>query len=175
MAVEFQVDEKKILQKAINKTIKQVQDLTVPYKLMTREWFKGNRSQFDLGRQGPGKYEDFTQESSDQKFRDVGFVYPILVRSGKLMRSMTQPRNPDAVTKIINKKVLTLGTKATSKGGAPYAFFLHFGTKFMPARPVVILGVEQVATTVQKRRIKIWVNMLNDFVVQKSEGFGINV
>lgn len=175
MAVEFQVDDKRIFNDAILKARKEIADLRVPFSLMTKAWFKGNVSQFDLSRQGPGKYDDFTQESSDQKFRDVGFVYPILVRSGKLMRSMTQPQNQDAITKVVNKNTLVLGTKVTGEGGAPYPFFLHFGTKFMPARPVVLLGVEQVATTQQNKRVKLWVKTLEDFVIQKSEGFGKNV
>ena len=138
---------------------------------MTKAWFKGNRSQFDLGRQGPGKYKDLSDQYKDQKERETGFTYPILVRSGKLMRSMIQPDNSDSVNKIVNKNILVLGTKVTGKKNAPYPFFLHFGTKKMSARPVVILGVEQVATREQKIRIKLWVEMLNDFVQQKSEGF----
>lgn len=175
--IQFQVDQKKSFSTAVFKTGKKLDNLSVPLKLISRSWFKGNRSQFDLGRKGPGKYKDFKNEDvKEQKAREVGFTYPILVRSGKLMRSMTDSTNPDSVNKIINKKILILGTKVTGKKNAPYPFFLNFGTKFTAGpRPVVLLGVEQVASGDQKRRMKSWKYMLEDFVIQKSKGFAKNV
>lgn len=175
--IKFQVDEKLKFNKAVIKARKKLDNLSVPLKLISRSWFKGNRSQFDLGRKGPGKYIDFKYEDvKEQKEREVGFVYPILVRSGKLMRSMTDASNPDSVNKIVNKRVLILGTKVTGKNNAPYPFFLNFGTKFTAgARPVVLLGSEQVATQDQSRRMKTWVHTLEDFVIQKSKGFAKNV
>ena len=170
---QYKVDPNKKLDKAIQKTIKELGDLTVPLTLMSREWYKGNRSIFDLGRQGPGKYTDLTDEYSDQKFRDVGFVYPILVRSGKLMRSMTIPDDPNSVNTVINKVSLILGTKVTNKKGKPYPIYLQAGsTKIgLPSRPHVLLGGEQVATSQINQRNKAWIKRLNDWVVQQSEGF----
>lgn len=184
---KYKVDPQDQLNQAINKAIKGVNDLTVPLKLMTREWFKGNRSQFDEGRKGPGKYKnaDLSPLYKKQKKRAIGSAYPILrgflrvskgkyKKSGKLAASMTIPGNSGSVNKIVNKKILVLGTKVKSKKGAPYPFFLHFGTKKMPARPVVLLGVEQVATRDQNKRVQNWTQMLGDYVVQVSEGFASN-
>ena len=59
---KYDVDPDGKFKTEIAKAIKSVGDLTIPFQLMTREWFKGNRSIFDEGRQGPGKYKDLSAE-----------------------------------------------------------------------------------------------------------------
>ena len=151
---------------------------------MTREWYKGNRSIFDEGRKGRGKYIDLTPKYKKAKIKAIGGAYPILRgflkppgqkarKSGKLARSMTDPANADTVATIINKKALILGTKVTNEDGEPYPQFLHFGTKKMAARPFVLIGGEQVATNEINKRRENWINMLKDFVIQSSEGFAV--
>lgn len=179
--VDYKVDPDKEFQREINKSFRKLGDLTIPFKLMSREWFKGNRAIFDPSRQSPGKYVDLTPKYKKAKTKAIGSPYPILRgflkpagqparKSGKLAESMLDPRNPDAISTIINKKILILGTKVKSEG-APYPAFLHFGTSKMAARPFVLIGGEQVAPREINIRRENWVEMLKDYVLQVSEGF----
>lgn len=180
--IGWNVDPDKKFEKALGKSFKQLGDLTKPYKLMGREWFKANRSIFDEGRKSRGKYDDLSPKYKKAKERAIGSAYPILRgfvkekgvparKSGKLAKSMIEPENKDAINVIVNKKILVLGTKVTDKDGSPYPSFLNFGTNKMPPRPFMLLGGEQVAPKRINVRRDIWINMLQDFVIQKSEGF----
>lgn len=172
VATSYEVDSEKRLDKAIKKAIKEVEDLTLPFSLISKSWFKGNRSIFDMGRKGPGKYEDYDGGAESayatRKKKTYGFVYPMLVASGKLKESMINPNSSDSINSVINKKTLELGTSVTSAAGAPYPSYLHYGTKFMPARPVVLFGSEQVAPSELNKRVSIWVKIIEDYVLQVS-------
>lgn len=180
--ISANVDPNKDFRRELKIALKKLEDLTIPFTLMSREWFKANRSIFDEGRKGPGKYADLSPKYKQAKTRAIGSPYPILrgfvkepgqpaKKSGKLADSMINPTNSDSVNKIINKKALVLGTKVTSEDGAPYPLYLHFGTRKMPARPFVLLGGEQVATREINQRTKNWAMMLQDYVNQVSQGF----
>lgn len=169
MAV-YIIDPDQKFQKAVNLAGKLVDDLTVPLTLITQSWFQGNKSIFLL--KGPGKFVDLSEKYKLLKKRTVGFIYPILKSSGKLEGSLTDASHPNSIAQIINKKSLILGTNVESKKGAPYARFLHFGTKNMQARPVVLFGVEQVAPKALNKRVEIWANTLLDFAFVKSATFG---
>jgi phage gpG-like protein len=164
MAVRFQVDPDKEFQKAIAKVVKEVDDLTIPFQEMTRSWFKSNRAIFAL--KSPGKYTDLTANYKKQKVKAVGFIYPILKRSGRLADSITKPDSSDAITEIINKKTLVLGSKV------PYGSAHQFGTKVLPQRPWILLGAEQTAPEEINRRRDAWVALLADYLAQKSAQLG---
>lgn len=180
--ISWEVDPDKKFERALKVANRELSDLTIPYKLMTREWFKGNRSIFDEGRKGPGKYADLSPSYKRAKKKAIGSPYPILrgfvrlsggrgKKSGKLAKSMLEPGDKGAVNFIVNKKILVLGTSVTSKDGSPYPGFLHFGTSKMPARPFVLIGGEQVATKQVNKRRENWIKLLEDFAIQKSKGF----
>lgn len=175
---------------SIRDAVKKVGDLTIPFKLMTREWFKSNRSIFDKGRKGPGKYpvlgginpeavdrygvsnQEKAHRAKERETAKYGrpFIYPILVRSGKLKRSMTEPDNPDAVNLIINKSSLILGTSVTDKRNYPYPIALQAGASGMyHPRPFVLLGPEQVAEAPINKRQENWMNILSDYVAKVLE------
>ena len=162
--INFEGDPEKRLTKAILKASKKVEDLTVPLTLMTREWYKSNRSIFDKRRKGPGKYEDLSPKYKIIKEAKYGFTYPILRASGRLAESMTSPQSPESINRIINKKALELGTST------PYASYLHFGTKKMPARPLALIGAEQVAPKLINQRLENWVKLMEDWVYQVTSG-----
>jgi hypothetical protein len=177
---EYKFDPDGKLEKALDETFKKTKDLTLPYTLMTREWFKANRTIFDLGRKSRGKYAELSPKYKKTKERYLGSAYPILSgffkekgrparRSHKLAKSMTDPRNPDSVAKIINKAILILGTKVKSKKNHLYPASLHYGTKKMPARPVVLSGAEQVAPDRVLKRNKLWIKMLKKYIFQISK------
>ncbi len=164
MVIDFVVDPDNEFKKAIQKASEEVEDLTIPFTLMEQSWFKSNRAIFSL--KGPGKYSDLSEVYKPRKKKDVGFIYPILRRLGALESSLTVPGDEDSVATILNKKTLVLGTKT------PYAGFLHGGTSRMPARPMVLVGAEQVAPDEINRRRLAWIEILGDYVLQKAKQVG---
>ena len=164
MVVKFEVDVDKEFKRALESAAKAVGDLTIPLTLITQSWFKSNRAIFDL--KGPGKYEDLNKDYKPRKRAAVGFVYPILKRTGALERSITDPKDSDAISEIINGKTAILGSKI------PYGPYHQLGTKKMPARPFVLIGAEQTAPPELNKRRDAWVALIEKFVLDKSSQFG---
>lgn len=165
------IDPKGEFFKAIKKAQKEVGDLRTPFKEITASWYRGNKSIFTL--KGPGKYKPLSEKYKKQKIKDVGFAYPALERSGHLKRSLTVPGHENSIVNIINKSILVLGTNVTTKDGKPYAIFNHKGSKKigLPARPVVLLGVEQVSNPIINKRVELWTRVIQEYVQEKSRGF----
>ena len=161
--VKYSVDPDKEFQQAIRDAIGQVDDLTLPFQLITKSWFRSNKAIFSL--KGKGKYQDLTPNYKKQKQKAVGFIYPILRRSGRLEGSITDPSSKDAVNLIINKKTLILGTKVPY--GAPH----QLGLK-VPKRPFLLIGGEQTAPDEINRRRDAWISTLESYVLQVSEKVG---
>jgi len=170
--IKYEVDPNKRLQTSIDEAIKEIGDLTVPYKLMARQWFKGNLTIFDKGRVGPGKYQDLSPKYKKQKQKNLGFVYPILLATGRIKESVTNPTDKNAINYIVNRKYLFLGTNAVTKKNAPYAIFLQKGTNKSPPRPFVLIGAEQIADSSQNARLEAWISTINDYVIKKLEKLG---
>jgi phage gpG-like protein len=164
MAMTIDVFDRE-LQNAIDRVLKDVDDLTIPFTLITQSWFKSNRSLFAEKKSAPsgGKWADLSELYKPIKKKRWGFLYPILVASGAMMSSITFPNNPDSIHMIINKQTLVLGTKHKL---APYH---HYGTNHIPARPFILVGSEQVAPPELNRRREAWIKILNDFVIQRSQ------
>lgn len=147
------------LQRALNKASKQVSDLTIPFTLIAKSWFKSNKAIYAL--KGPGKFADLTELYKKTKQRKLGFTYPILRGATRsLEKSITEPTDGQSVNMIVNKKTLILGTKVE------YGPFLHFGTVKMKARPFVLIGAEQTGPPEFNKRLEAWIKILEDFVVQ---------
>lgn len=159
----YSVDPDKQFQQAIKDALSKVNDLTVPFTLMTKSWFQSNKAIFAL--KGPGKYTDLSPNYKKQKQKAVGFIYPILKRNGALEASLTQGGDSNAISYIINKTTLVLGTKV------PYAAKHQFG-EGVPRRPFMFIGAEQTAPEEINRRRDAWIAILQDYVMQVSQGFG---
>jgi hypothetical protein len=89
-----------------------------------------------------------------------------LKRSGYLEKSVTDPSNANAISLILNKSVLVLGTKVK------YAPYHQFGTKVLPVRPILFSGGEQAAPDEHRRRSLLWVKQIANYVLQASSGVG---
>ena len=164
MELIYAFDPDSSFQKKLEAVYEATGDLTIPLTLMAREWFKGNRSIFDSNRKGPGRYVDLSDTYKKTKKRDVGFVYPILKRSGRLMRSITQASNPDSINMILNKNTMVLGTKVE------YGIY-HQSQEprnKMPYRPFLFVGVEQIAPhDIYENRLNNWIKILESYFEQK--------
>lgn len=161
--IQFQVDPDRRFQAAVLEAIKKTGDLTEPFILITKRWFKANRAIFTL--KGPGKYTDLSPGYKLQKQKRVGFIYPILRYSGLLEASITNPDDANAINLIVNKTTLILGTKVS------YAGFHQFGTKKMPARPPLLVGVANSGDDANEREIEQWKNILNLHILKHAQAF----
>jgi phage gpG-like protein len=162
MSVSIQVVDQEF-NRAVRDALKQVDDLTLPFALITKSWFKGNRAIFAVS--GPGKYQDLTERYKKTKKKAVGFIYPILRRSGLLEKSITDPASPESINLIINKSTLILGTKVR------YASAHQLGIK-VPARPFLLIGGEQTAPDEINKRRDAWIETIKNYVMQVSEQIG---
>jgi len=112
--VSYEVENDKEFQAAIDKAIKQVGSLRSPFKLITKDFYKSERAIFKL--KGPGEYDDLKEKTKKTKIKSKisrgAKPYPILLRTGKLMRSLINPKGAGALYEI-NDTSLTIGTSIT--------------------------------------------------------------
>jgi len=154
------VENDKAFIKALNKLDRAVSDFRIPFGLISKEFFQGNKKVFSL--KGPGQYPDLADSTKEQKKREVGFVYPILKRTGRLESSLTGGNSPEAVN-AIGKKLLLLGTTV------PYAIFHQSDksrTRLPLRKPVFISGppLEQgIADRVSGRK-QAWLNIIDQYI-----------
>lgn len=127
-------------------------NLTLPFTILAKSWFKSNESIFLL--KGPGKYIDLSPAYKKQKIKPppvgAGFLYPILKKTGALAQSITNPSDINAINLIVNKVALYLGSRIEY---GPYHQSPGARRK-IPLRPFVLLGAEQVSQP-EKR---VWFN-----------------
>ena len=168
--VSYEVENDKEFQAAINKAIKQIGSLKTPFKLISRDFYK-SQTMFDLNRKSAGSYPDFkTEDSREQKENAVGFQYPLLVRTGKLMRSMTRPDGEGSINKITHTEVI-IGTEVKNKKGYLYPAVHQYGSKHVPMRKFLFIGPEakRYATSRQMGRLKRWLGYIEAHVSKKLE------
>ena len=101
----YEVDNDKRFQDALEESLKRLGSLKIPLKLISSDFYKSEKAIFKL--KSSGKYPDFggfTPKAPAffqgeimprmtayrlRKKHEVGFDYPLLKRSGDLMRSIT--------------------------------------------------------------------------------------
>ena len=165
----YSVDNDESFRRALQRTKDKVADLTIPLTLIAKDFYKSQRAIFQLS--GPGQYEDLADSTKEQKQKEVGFIYPILKRSGALADSTTKPVDPNAINEIVNKDTLIIGTKV------PYGVFHQSDAprSKLPLRKFLFIGPEapQFATSEQKGRLQRWLGILDGYMdeVIKDEGF----
>lgn len=162
-AIRFEVDPDKKFQAAINKALTEVDDLTLPFNLITQSWFKTNMAIFAL--KGPGKYQDLSESYKRSKNKLFGFLYPILKATGALESSITQAGSPGSIAEVINKTTLILGSSI------PYAADHQNGnpSKHLPARPWLFTGGEQSSPDFATRRRDIWIKTIATHVAKVAQ------
>lgn len=173
MVTVYEVDPGGKLSKAISDASKKLKDLTIPFLEITNSWYKGNQAIF-MGN-GPKKWPDYKVDKNlgyspyaKKKQAEFGSAYPMLVRYGILMESMTNPSDHDAINKILNKNTLILGTSV------PYGVYHQSSAarKKIPFRPFMFLGGEQQAPDSLQTRRDNWIKMVEKFVLDKSSTVG---
>jgi hypothetical protein len=159
----YNVDNDRKFRNAIDQALTQVNDLTIPLTLITKDFFRSQRAIWNL--KGPGQYPDLAESTKKSKLMAGIPVYPILKRTGALEKSMVNPSDSNAVAQIVNRKGLILGTRVAygvyhqsdrPRGPIPLRKFLFIG----PEAP-------RFASSDQMGRLDRWLNILNGYVAEK--------
>jgi len=167
----YSVKNDREFKSTVRKALAQVGDLRVPFQSIQRDFYKSEKAIFSL--KGPGQYPDLAPSTKNEKFRDFGFRYPILKRTGRLERSVTSANSPDSIS-FVGKKTLIIGTSV------PYGIFHQSDEprKKIPLRKFLFIGPEakKFATSQQVGRARRWTRIIDEYVSKQLEQLGrVNV
>lgn len=191
--ISYQIENEIIFRSAIRDARKKVSDLSIPFSLIARDWFKSNKSIFNL--KGPGGYPPFkhsiaftkisqrtgrpygsgvtTTKSPYQihKIKRFGFDYPLLRATGKLEQSVTEITSSSAVYQNDGKS-LFIGSKID------YGLY-HQSDRArskMPLRKFIFIGPEaaRFAPSSLTGRGQRWLKILETFIAREM-GTSFNV
>jgi len=152
-------------QRAIDRLALATSDFRIPFGLISKEFYKSNKKIFSL--KSAGKYEDLSEKYKIAKQREVGFIYPILFKTGRLGASLLNPSDGEAINHI-SKTGLELGTNV------PYAKFHQSdgARKKMPLRKVVFIDggpLESSKGASTSGRRETWLNIINQYILDNIE------
>lgn len=134
--VSYTVENDKRLQAGLDRAAKATGDLSKPLTLIGKDFFRSRKAIFTL--KGAGQYPDFkTEKSRKQKFREVGFEYPLLERHGALKLSVTDPKDKNAVFNV---------DESSGEFGTQLEYLLYHQSdeprKKIPLRKILFIGPE---------------------------------
>ena len=168
----YSVENDEILKKKIEDSLKVVNDLSVPFKIIRDDFYKSQRAIFQLS--SAGGYPDFKNGGENsayarRKQRLYGFKYPLLKATGKLERATTRA-NAEGSRWEIKPDSLGIGY---SKEKIPYGDFHQSDAPrtIMPLRKFMFIGPEapSVATSEQVGRLQRWISTIDVFVRRSME------
>lgn len=161
------VDNDNKFRDALKAASESVEDLRIPFGLILSDFYKSEQAIFKL--KSPGQYPDFknggrSSKYAKQKQKQVGFTYPLLVKSGRMAASLLGPNNPGSISKI-TKLSLAFGTQV------PYTIYHQSDEPrtVIPLRKVLFIGPEapRFATSEQAGRLQRWTTILTDYLTKK--------
>ncbi len=157
LITSYAVDNDRRFREQLARAKEAVGDLRIPLNLVAKDFFKSQAAIWK--NKGPGRYPDLSPGYKKAKKSKWGFIYPILRASGALERSMTDPKDPNAIAEIINRDTLLLGTRVS------YGIYAQQGS---PLRKFLFIGPEapSFATSEQMGRLERWNNILNSHVLR---------
>lgn len=130
----YSVENDKKFAQAIDRSLKAVNDLRVPYAQIAKDFYKSRKAIFQL--KSAGQYPDLKETYKTRKQAAVGFIYPILKLTGALEKSVTGTSDPNNITRI-NPKILEMGT------AIEYGVY-HQEGRGVPLRKFLFIGPESV-------------------------------
>lgn len=166
---KYDFENRKRFKAAIDRARKKVGDLRFPMGEIARDFYESEKFLFQL--KSKGGFADLKPATKNTKLRTVGFVYPILKRTGKLEKSITKAGSPGNIT-IINRSSVVVGSKVS------YAPYHQEGTKVIPQRRFVFIGPESRAFNQKDRqkkggRLTRWTNIIEVYVQRVLAAQGI--
>lgn len=163
------VENDEDFKKALDRLATVTNDFRIPFGLISKEFYQGNKKVFSL--KSAGKYPDLDEKYKKMKKREVGFIYPILVKSGRLASSLLGPGDGEAIRKI-GKQELQLGSSN------PYLKF-HQSDRSrskIPLRKALFISGGPLETSRGAKtsgRRQAWLNIINQYILDKIEEFEI--
>lgn len=152
--ISYDIDNDKRFRNALDKAIKEVEDLRFPMGEISRDIFKNTMKNFIL--KGTGKYPPLNPKYAAYKNK-VKPSAPILVFSGRLRDSVTGSGNNESIINI-GKESLVQGTQV------PYAAALQKGSsRGMPERKYYFIDEAQAGR---------FERILMNYVTAKAEALG---
>lgn len=181
----YSVDNDRRFASAIARAKLETSDLRIPLNFISKDFFRSNKAIFNL--KGPGQYPPlggfkanqlvpgapytYRQRAEARKKKRYGFAYPLLKATGALERSMTVPTDPNAISEIVNKAMLVVGTRL------PYGVYHQSDSprKKLPLRKFLFIGPESKEFAQNKDlsgRAERWLNTINSYILKKLELVG---
>jgi phage gpG-like protein len=167
--VSYKIENDKSFQKKIDRAFEESLDLRIPFKLISRDFYRSQKAIFSL--KGAGGYPDFKGEVYKDgmtkyqfyKKKRFGFDYPLLKATGALEESTTKPDSGDSILEI-EKDFLRIGTTL------PYANFHqqdnpNLGNRKIPTRKYLFIGPEaRNANSDQRGRLDRWIKIIDNYM-----------
>lgn len=164
----YVVDNDRRFRDAIKRASAVVDDLRIPFGLILADFYRSEQAIFAL--KSAGQFPEISPKYAKAKQKAVGFIYPLLVRTGKLSASVLGPNNPGSIANVAPLSLI-FGTSITSSKGVFYPVFHQSDEprKKIPLRKFLFIGPEasQFATSDQMGRTERWLNIMNDFVLKR--------
>lgn len=165
------VENDEAFQAAIDRLAKASNDFRIPFGLISKDYYRSNKKIFSLS--GPGLYPDLGPDGpakSDYKTakqRAVGFIYPIMTRTGRLAASMLNPSDPETI-RVITKQNLLLGSSV------PYLKYHQSDAprSKIPLRKVVFIDggpLESSRGASTSARREAWINIIDKYIDENIE------
>jgi len=164
----------------------QVSDMRIPFGLIGNDWYKSNKIIFGL--KSKGLYTDFggfkpndiigrktrRQIAKERKQSEVGFVYPLLKRSGALANSLTN-KNDSLTEYYVGRKTLVMGTNVSyakyHQSDKPRSILPQRKSdkprSILPQRKVVFISGgpnEPARDSAITGRLERWLDIMNDYL-----------
>lgn len=184
--ISFQPQNDERFRRALESLGKTVSDFRIPLGLISRDWYRSNKIIFGLASRG--LYEDlggFNPNLKDRKWegqpvtrreyakrsklKAVGFVYPLLKRTGAIEASMSGP-NAKGAEFFLGKQTLIMGTNISY---AKYHQSDRTPRLKLPQRKLVFISGGPGETAQDSRingRLERWLNIVNDHIRQVITG-----
>lgn len=168
----YSVDNDRRFRDALKRAQDATTNLTVPFGLILADFYKSEQAIFKL--KSPGQYPDYKSGGANSRYaklkeREVGFKYPLLVRTGRLANSLLSKSAAGAIAEI-TKTQLTVGTSVD------YGVYHQSDDprSKIPLRKFLFIGPEapQFATSEQMGRLTRWNNILNDWTLKSGRDSG---
>jgi len=179
--ISFIPENDKAFARGLERMAKATGDFRIPFGLIGRHWYQGNKKIFAL--KSAGLYQDFGGMNPNEKVRvkgrlvtkrvaakfkkqkEHGFVYPMLKATGALEASLSSRSGSGAVF-FAGRKNLVMGTNIS------YAKY-HQSDKLprlkLPQRKVVFISggpAEKAKDSRISGRREAWLNIINDHINQ---------
>lgn len=180
--LKFKFIGEQVFKVNVERALRQVGDLSVPFRLISDDFYKSEEAVFSL--RGPGGFPPFQgRKIGARKFartipkrfdsytyyqyrkeKDLGFAkgYPLLVRTGRLADSVTSGQAAESIL-TIGPKTLVIGTTV------PYADYHQSDAarKVIPLRKFLFIAPEsRNAPDALSGRLARWSNIINQYVLR---------